>query len=112
LEMAKAIYARSLEEQEALRAPYAAVIDIDAARLPSQATVDNWTSEQFVMALRHDASHSQFNPHMRQLVHVGYKVAAQMGHEYLEMLEQCEASIARNVCDNVFERHLKPLFLD
>lgn len=112
LEMAKDIYARSLEKRAALCAPYAAVIDIDADKLPAEAIVRDWTAAQFASALRHDLQNPQFNPHMRQLVHVGYKVAAQMGHEYLQMLEQCEPAIARNVCDNLYERHLKPLFLD
>ena len=45
------------------------------------------------------------------LCHVGYKIAAQMGDRYLSMLDVCEESISRNVTDNLFERHLKPLFL-
>jgi len=28
------------------------------------------------------------------------------------MLERCEASISRNVTRNLFERHVKPLFLE
>ena len=52
-----------------------------------------------------------FNPNVRQLLHVGYKVAAKMGDRYLEMLEECEASISRNVTENLFERHIRPLFL-
>ncbi|HVF85782.1 MAG TPA: tagaturonate epimerase family protein [Abditibacteriaceae bacterium] len=110
MEVAKSIYARSLEKQDALCAPYAAVIDIDAAMLPSQATVEGWTSEQFVAVLRHDPSNPQFNAHMRQLIHVGYKVAAQMGDDYLRVLERCEPAIAKNVTANLYERHLKPLF--
>jgi hypothetical protein len=46
------------------------------------------------------------------LLHVGYKVAAKMGDKYLGMLKTCEASISRNVTENLFERHIKPLFLD
>jgi hypothetical protein len=34
-----------------------------------------------------------------------------MGDKYLNMLESCEASISRNVTENLFERHIKPLFL-
>jgi hypothetical protein len=43
-------------------------------------------------------------------LHVGYKVAAQMGRRYLDALEEYEESIARNVTENIFERHLKSVF--
>ncbi|MBV9868164.1 MAG: hypothetical protein JO316_22650 [Abitibacteriaceae bacterium] len=111
LEMAKEIYAHALEKQEALCAPYAAVIDIDANQLPSAAVVNGWTAEQFVASLRHDPTCPQFNPHVRQLLHVGYKVAAQMGERYLTMLEACEDKVSENVTTNLYERHLKPLFV-
>jgi hypothetical protein len=111
LKMAIEIYGEALDHIEALCAPYATVIDIDRAKLPSRETVRGWTSEQFVSALRHDQTCRQYNPSLRQLIHVGYKVAAKMGQRYLEMLEACETSVAKNVTENLFERHLKPLFL-
>ncbi len=112
LNLAKEVYKKALAKQEELCAPYATVIDIDAAKLPSAETVQGWSAEEFVAALRHDPKNPQFNPHVRQLLHVGYKVAAQMGERYLRMLEECEAVVAKNVTENLFERHLKPLFLD
>jgi hypothetical protein len=111
LALAKEIYAGALEHMEELCAPYASVIDIDRSRLPSASTVQRWTSEQFVAALRHEPANPEFNPHLRQLMHVGYKIAAQMGGRYLDLLEACEASVAKNVTENLYERHLKPLFL-
>lgn len=111
LEVAKEIYARALHKREALCAPYAAVIDIDPARLPAEAEVSRWTSQQFVAALRHDPASPAFNPHLRQLVHVGYKIAAQLGQRYLAVLESCEETVARNVTENLYHRHLKPLFV-
>ena len=30
-------------------------------------------------------------PHLRQLIHVGYKIAAQLGDRYLRMLDACES---------------------
>jgi hypothetical protein len=80
--------------------------------LPTPAEVQKWSSEQFVAALRHDQSCPAFNPHLRQLIHVGYKIAAQLGQRYLKMLDACEATIARNVTTNLYERHLKPLFVN
>jgi hypothetical protein len=35
-----------------------------------------------------------------------------MGDRYLNALKQHETVIARNVTENLFERHLKPLLLD
>jgi hypothetical protein len=112
LNIAQDIYAKALEKRDALCAPYAAVIDIDPARLPSGQEVAGWTSQQFVAALQHDQSCKAFNPHLRQLIHVGYKIAAQMGDRYLKLLKQCEPTIAKNVTGNLYERHLRPLFVD
>jgi hypothetical protein len=112
LQMAKEIYSHALEKQEALCAPYASVIDIDPTKLPSAEEVQKWNSQQFVAALRHDQANPHYNPSLRQLIHVGYKVAAQMGDDYLQMLEANEEIVARNVTTNLYERHLKPLFLE
>ena len=60
---------------------------------------------------QYDPANPAFNPHLRQLIHVGYKVAAQMGEKYLSMIEVCEPTIARNVTANLYDRHLKPLFV-
>jgi hypothetical protein len=111
LALAKEIYATALAKREELCAPYATVIDIDPAKLPPAGEVTGWTSRQFVAALRHDQSNPAFDPHMRQLVHVGFKVAAQMGDRYLNLLEACEPSIGRNVTGNLFDRHVQPLFV-
>jgi hypothetical protein len=111
LKLAKEIYGKALDDIDALCAPYATVIDIERAKLPSKAEVSEWTGEQFVNALRHNQKCEQYNPHLRQLLHVGYKVAAKMGGRYLDMLEACEATVAKNVTENLYERHLKPLFI-
>jgi len=111
LATAKEIYASAYEHCEELCAPYAAVIDIDVSRLPAPAEVRRWTSEQYASAVRHDQRNPLFNPHVRQLLHVGYKVAAKMGERYTNMLEACEESISRNVTENLFTRHIEPLFL-
>jgi tagaturonate epimerase len=111
LDLAKQVYAKAFENRDALCEPYASVIDIDYAKLPEPAAVNGWSSEQFTSALRHDQKNPGFNPDLRQLLHVGFKVAAKMGDKYLKMLETCEPSISRNVTENLFERHIKPLFL-
>jgi len=87
------------------------VIDIDPARLPAPAEVTHWSSEQFVEALRHDPANPAYNPSLRQLLHVGFKVAAKMGRRYLDLLEANEAVIAKNVTENLYKRHIAPVFL-
>jgi hypothetical protein len=111
LKLAKEIYAEALAHIDELCAPYATVIDIKREKLPTAETVHGWTSEQFVRALRHNQNDPLFNANLRQLLHVGFKVAAKMGARYLKLLEECEASVSRNVTTNLFERHIKPLFL-
>jgi len=111
LALAREVYAKAFVDREALCEPYAAVVDINAARLPAPAEVAGWTAEQYTSALRHDRTNAGFNPDLRQLLHVGFKVASKMGDRYLQMLDACEASISRNVTANLFDRHIVPLFL-
>ena len=112
LALAKEIYSDALDHCEELCAPYMSVIDIDPPKLPSKEQINQWTSQQFVSALRHDPKCKDFNPHFRQLLHVAFKIAAEKGDRYLKALKQNEALIAKNVSENLFERHLKPLFSD
>lgn len=111
LVMAKEIYAEAFDHAEELCKPYATVIDIDARKLPSPETVKGWTSEQYVNALRHDQKCKDFNPSLRQLLHVGFKIAAKKGNAYLDLLDEYKEEIARNVTGNLFDRHIAPLFL-
>lgn len=111
LALTKEIYAQAYARREELCAPYAAVIDIDPQKLPSPATAGHWSSGEFIAALRHDQQCSEYNSSFRQLLHVGYKIAASLGRKYLDLLEACEPAISRNVTANLYERHLKPLLL-
>ncbi|MGI4758074.1 MAG: tagaturonate epimerase family protein [Janthinobacterium lividum] len=111
LALAKEVYAEAFAHADELCAPYATVIHIDRSKLPLPETVQNWTSDQYIRALRHDDADSEYNPNLRQLLHVGFKVAAKMGTRYTDALEANEEVVARNVTGNLFERHIKPLFL-
>ncbi len=111
LKVAKEIYAEAFAHQAELCAPYASVIDIDPAQLPDPSVVNRWTSELYVNTLRHNQKCPDYNLSFRQLIHVGYKVAAKLGARYLEQLEACEESISRNVTGNLYDRHIKPIFL-
>ncbi len=111
LDLAKEIYAQALDHADELCAPYATVIDIKKENLPTAEEVNGWTSEQYVRALRHVESDPLYNPDFRQLLHVGFKIAAKMGSRYTDALEANEAVVSNEVTTNLFERHIKPLFL-
>ena len=111
LEIAKEVYREAYAHRSELTAPYATVIDIEESELPTPAAVDGWTGEQYTSALRHDQRRAEYNPSVRQLLHVGFKVAAKMGERYLRALEEHEDVIGRNVTANLFERHIRPVFL-
>ncbi len=111
LALAKQVYSEAFAHAEELTKPYATVISIAPAQLPQPELVNSWSSDQFTRALRHNAADPAYNPGFRQLLHVGFKVAAKMGDRYLQGLETHHVIIANNVTTNLFERHLRPVFL-
>jgi len=111
LSIAKEVYAKALLRFGELCGPYATVIDIDTAELPTAGEVEKWDGQSFASALRHDQSCEQYNPNFRQLLHVAYKIAAEMGTRFTNALHRHEAIIARNVSANIYERHIKPVFI-
>ena len=111
LELAREIYAESLAQIDALSGPYASVIDIDPARLPAAAEVNAWSGPRLAAAIRHVPQNPEFNPHVRQLLHVAFKLAAKKGTRYTDLLAANREIVARQVTENLFERHMKPLYL-
>ena len=111
LALAKEIYAYALAHVDELCAPYASVIDIDRAKLPTAETVNGWTGPQLASAIRHIPTHPEFNAHVRQLLHVSFKLAAKAGARYLDLLKANEAIVAKQVTENIYERHMRPLFI-
>jgi hypothetical protein len=111
LALAKEIYFEAFAHRVELCAPYATVIDIDPARLPSRDEVRGWSSTEYTSALRHVRGETGYNCSLRQLLHVGFKVAAKMGRRYTDLLEANEAVIAKNVTENLYDRHIAPVFL-
>jgi hypothetical protein len=110
LALAKDIYSKAYCRMEELKAPYETVIDIDPATLPLPPDVDGWNGERFASALRHEPGHPEYDAGFRQLLHVGYKVAAEMGEKYLAMVAQHREIVAEQVMTNLYERHIKRLF--
>jgi hypothetical protein len=110
LEFVKEIYYKSLEKIEELCAPYADVIDIKIAMLPGKNEVSLWNSQKFADSLRHIPGNKDYNPNMRQLVHVAYKLAALRMDEYFKLLESNEKTVAKCVYENMYNRHICRLF--
>jgi hypothetical protein len=111
LALAREIYAYALDHVDELCGPYATVIDIDRSRLPSAAEVNGWSGPRLAAAIRHVPTNPEFNANVRQLLHVSFKVAAKQGRRYTDLLEANREVVARQVTENMFDRHLRPLFL-
>jgi hypothetical protein len=105
------IYISAVERIDELTAPYASVIDIDHHRLPTLQDVVRWNGSDWVVAIRHDPSQSKFNPSLRQLLHVSFKLAAKQGVRYTNLLKAHADTVGKNVYENIYVRHLKPLFI-
>jgi hypothetical protein len=110
LEFVKEIYFRSLDKAEELCAPYADVIDINISQLPKKKVVAGWDSRKLADSLRHIPGNSDYNPNMRQLVHVAYKLAAMEMSEFFRLLEANEKSVSKCVFENIYNRHICRLF--
>lgn len=110
LTLTKEIYAYALAHVDELCAPYASVIDIDRTKLPSADEVAKWDGAQMANSIRHIQSHPEFNANIRQLLHVSFKLAAKAGTRYTDLLKANELIVAKNVTENLYDRHLKPLF--
>jgi len=109
--IADMVYSMALLRMGELCGPYASVIDIDTANLPSAQEVEGWDGQRFADTLRHNQACEHYSPDFRQLLHVGYKVAAEMGQSYTDALKEYEDIIGQNVRENIYERHIKPIFL-
>jgi len=112
LELAKKIYVNALGRMDELTIPYAAVIDVDVNALPSPEEVEKWDAETYARTMRHNPEDPMFNSSFRQLIHVSYKIAAELGDEYYPALERHTDVIAEQVIENLCTRHIKRLFGD
>jgi tagaturonate epimerase len=110
LTFVKEIYYGSLDKIEELCAPYADVIDINRSSLPSKDEVSGWTSTRFADSIRHIPGNKSYNPNMRQLIHVAYKLAAHRMDEFYTLLDQNEKTVSDCVYENIYNRHICRLF--
>jgi len=110
LDFVKDIYSKSLDKIDELCAPYADVIDIDRSALPSSVSVSAWNSRKFADSLRHDMKNPDYNPGMRQLIHVAYKLPAENMEVYFRLLKEHKQLISDCVFENIYNRHICRLF--
>jgi len=110
LDLVKSIYSIALTRLDELCSPYASVIDIDRNKLPSSIEMLDWNGEKFANTLRHIPGNPDYNPNVRQLLHVGYKVAAEYGIEFISNIEKYSQVIGPQVTDNLYKRHIFRLF--
>jgi hypothetical protein len=111
LAVAKRVYEQALARIDELCKPYATVVEIDRAKLPTAADVHGWSADQLVKRIRHDPRCAEFSIHVRQLMHVAFKVAAEMGAEFRGALDEARETAGACVTENLFDRHIRPLLL-
>lgn len=111
LSLVKDLYRESLKRYDELSAPYSPVIDIRKEGLPDPSDVDALTPFEFAAMLIHDEKNPAYNPNFRQMLHISFRIAAEMGKRYTEALETCRTVIEENVTRNLYERHIRPVFM-
>jgi len=110
LEVAKKIYADAYKYRDEMIPPYATVIDIDFSKVPSPEEVNTWDSKKFAESLRHVQSNPNYNPNFRQLIHIAFKIAANLGNVYTDALKKHADIVQKQVTENLWDRHIKLLF--
>lgn len=110
LELAKKIYVNALGRMEELTVPYATVIDVDVAKLPTPEEVAKWDADTYARTMRHNQEDPLYNPSFRQLIHVSYKIAAELADEFLPALEKHTDVIGEQITANLCDRHVARLF--
>ncbi len=111
LRIAKEIYVQGIGRFDELSGPYKTVLHVDRKCLPAPREVMTWNSGRLSRSLIHDPTCPDFNPHLRQLIHISYKVAAEMGNEFRDALVHYRTPIEEQVYTNLLDRHLKRLFI-
>jgi hypothetical protein len=109
--LAARIYADALERYDEVTAPYATVLHIDRSQLPPASEVSSWDGARLARAIIHEQSSPDFNPHVRQLFHVAFKLAAEAGPRFTDLLKQHEVAVGNAVTENLWERHIRSLFI-
>jgi len=90
---------------------YETLVEIDRAELPAPTDVEAWTAEELVKRLRHEPGCPDLSVHVRQLMHVAFEIAGEMGGEFRDALDAAHETVAACVTENLYERHVRPLLV-
>ncbi len=110
LEMTKEIYQKAYGKYDELTGPYKTVINIDQDSLPTPEEFAEWDAEKIIAKLEHNPDHPEFDSQLRQFLHCSYKVAASLDGKFISLLQENESTIGERVTENLYERHVRPLF--
>ena len=110
LALVREMYGEALKRFDELCGPYASVIDIKRQRLPSVETLNHCTGADIAAAIRHEPNAPKFNSDLRQLLHVGYKLASERKDRFNALLDKHAAFVGKHVTYNLFNRHIEKLF--
>jgi len=112
LKLVKEIYKGAYQRFRELTGPYEHVLNIDEQQLPSPSQVVGWSGSDFSEALMNKPESEAYNPSFRQLMHTAYKIAAEKSEQFLPLLKKYEQQTGHYVFENIYNNHLKPLFID
>jgi len=78
--------------------------------LPTAEEVSKWDNNKFSETLRHNQNNPRYNPEFRQLLHVSYKIAAEAGDHFFDLVKRNESIIGPLVTENILINHINPIF--
>lgn len=110
LKMVQTIYKEAYSRYEELTIPYKTVINIDLQNLPKPSDFKTWDGPKVAETLEHNPDHPEFDSQLRQFFHCSYKIAAEQGDNFLQLLDRHKESINERVTFNLYSRHIQPLF--
>lgn len=111
LNLVKEIYSEGYSRYDELLQPYLHSVEISKDKLPLPSEVMKWNRDQLVNALRHEPKSKLLDTNFRQLLHISFKIAAEKGKIYYDAMEGAREIISNCVTNNLYERHIKHIFL-
>lgn len=110
LNLVKEIYSKGYSRYDELLQPYLHSVEISKEKLPLPSEVMRWDQNKLVNSLKHESKSKLLDNNFRQLLHISFKIAAEKGNLYFEMLEKAKDIISNCVTENLFDRHIKNIF--
>lgn len=110
LSFVKKIYKEAYYRYEELTQPYKSVIAVEEKKLPDPKLFDDWSAEKIVAKLEHTIENPDLDLQLRQFLHCSYKIAAEEKNNFIPLLKQHEDQIGSRVTQNLYSKHIIPLF--